>query len=1270
MAEAKSQVVSEDIGEDAERKRAEEALREAERKYHYILESSGQGIFQTTPDGRFIVANSALARMFGFESADELINTRTDISSQHYVEPQKREEFKRLFEENGFVQKFEYQAYQKDGSRIWISENVRAVRDDSGTVVYYEGTARDITERKQAEERLRESEERYRDLVENSRELICTHDLDGQILSVNRAAASVLGYDQSDYSGKKNLRDILAPEFRDEFDDYLRTIRNDGVASGLMLVQTAAGERRIWEYYNTLRTEGLPKPIVRGMAHDVTDRKRAEEALRELGRKYRDIFENAGEGIFQSTPNGQFIAANPALARMHGFASPEEFIQSRNDIPRQIYADPARREEFKLLLEEQGVVRGFEHQIFRKDGSKIWISVNARAVRDEQGGVWYYEGTAQDITERKHAEDQLRESEERYRELFENAKETIYVHDLDGRYTSVNRAAEKLSGYTREEILGKTFLDFIAPEYVEDVREHLCQKLVTHGETSYETEFIARNGRHVPVEVSSRLIYENGVPIAVQGMAQDITERKQAEDELSRQTEILQKIVDCIPVMINFTGADGRVKLVNEEWQRKLGWSLEEILTEEIDVFAECYPDPAYRHEVLNFTASANGDWLDFKTRVRDGAVIDTSWANINLSDGTTIGIGQDVTERKRAEEALRNAEQKFRNIFEHAVEGIFQTTPDGRFIAANPALARMFGFSSPEEMIRERADISKQQYVEPERRKEFKRLLEAQGVVHDFEYEGYRRDGSRIWASDSVRVVCDPDGTALYYEGFTEDITERKRSEKALRESEERFSKAFHSSPAALSIALLADGRLLEVNAAFLRMTGYTRDEIIGRTALEVGLWASPDCRLTMAETLREGAPVDDLEISYRRKSGELRDGLLSVDLIELQGEPCILGISQDITERKQAEEELKMREAQLTDAQRLAHLGSWEWDLATNIVTWSDELFRIWGVNPQEFGASYEAVLQLVHPDDRKSFATLIEKAVQEHQPYSFEHRIIRPDATRRIIHARGAVVVDEAGRAIRLFGTSQDITERKLAEDEIKATNDLLRALSAKLQSAREEEGARIARELHDELGSALTSLNWGLEEVDRRLTSGDHVDVSALREKIETMTTLVDTTIDTVRRISSELRPSVLDDLGLVEAIEWQAQQFQAQTGIIYQSDCSVEDIDLSREQSTAVFRIFQEALTNILRHAEATRFASTLKLESNNLVLTISDNGKGITANEVSRPQSLGLLGMRERAHLVGGEINITGAEGQGTVITVRVPLVAKRTTTVSAAARS
>jgi signal transduction histidine kinase len=154
----------------------------------------------------------------------------------------------------------------------------------------------------------------------------------------------------------------------------------------------------------------------------------------------------------------------------------------------------------------------------------------------------------------------------------------------------------------------------------------------------------------------------------------------------------------------------------------------------------------------------------------------------------------------------------------------------------------------------------------------------------------------------------------------------------------------------------------------------------------------------------------------------------------------------------------------------------------------------------------------------------------------------------------------------------------------------------------------------------------------------------------------MLRLIETTLSSVRRISSELRPSVLDDLGLAAAIEWQTEQFQARTGIICRCECSLENLDLSREQSTAVFRILQEALTNILRHAQATSVDIVMKAEAAELVLTIMDNGRGITENQRSGKQSLGLLGMQERAHLIGGQINIVGTEGQGTLITIRVPI--------------
>ncbi|HEX2270535.1 MAG TPA: PAS domain S-box protein, partial [Pyrinomonadaceae bacterium] len=205
-------------------------------------------------------------------------------------------------------------------------------------------------------------------------------------------------------------------------------------------------------------------------------------------------------------------------------------IRSCRDISRELYVQPTRRDEFKQLLEERGEVRGFEHQTFRRDGSKIWISVNAHAVRDDNGRILYYEGTAQDITERKRTEQALRESEERYRELFENSKDAFYVHDMKGVYVSVNRAAERLSGYRRQEIIGRHYSEFMTPEFARQVQRNLRKKLEAAGETTYEIEIITKKGKHLPVEISSRLIYEQGVPVGVQGCVRDISERKKAQE--------------------------------------------------------------------------------------------------------------------------------------------------------------------------------------------------------------------------------------------------------------------------------------------------------------------------------------------------------------------------------------------------------------------------------------------------------------------------------------------------------------------------------------------------------------------------------------------------------------------------------------------------------------------------------------------------------------------------------------------------------------------
>jgi PAS domain S-box-containing protein len=263
--------------------------------------------------------------------------------------------------------------------------------------------------------------------------------------------------------------------------------------------------------------------------------------VRQAEEKYRSIFENTVEGIFQSTPDGRFITVNPSMARILGYESPEEMVATVTDITHQLYVDPERRAEAAHIQEERGILQGLEFEAYRKDGEKIWLSLNRRSVRDENGAEIYREGSVEDITERKRAAEELRDSEKRYRDLVENARDLIYSHDLEGNYTSINRAGEQITGYTREESLSMNIAQTVAPEYLEKARRMIAGKLTGEEVTAYELEIIAKDGRRIPVEVNTRLVYQAGVPCGVQGIARDITDRRELEDQL-RQSQKLEAV--------------------------------------------------------------------------------------------------------------------------------------------------------------------------------------------------------------------------------------------------------------------------------------------------------------------------------------------------------------------------------------------------------------------------------------------------------------------------------------------------------------------------------------------------------------------------------------------------------------------------------------------------------------------------------------------------------------------------------------------------------
>lgn len=363
---------------------------------------------------------------------------------------------------------------------------------------------------------------------------------------------------------------------------------------------------------------------------------------------------------------------------------------------------------------------------------------------------------------------------------------------------------------------------------------------------------------------------------------------------------------------------------------------------------------------------------------------------------------------------------------------------------------------------------------------------------------------------------------------------------------------------------------------------------------------------------------------------------------------------LRREIVQRQQAEDRIRL----IIDA-----IPTMAWSLGPDGVV--DFLNQRWvdytGLSLERFN---EEPSRPIHPEDIPGVTERWRAEMAAGEPYDDELRLQRSDGEYRWFLVRNAPLHDERGNLVRWYGVAIDIEDRKQAEEKLKqsqerlrATTEQLRALSASLQSAREEEATRIAREIHDELGAALSSLRWDLEDFDEAISeTQDQSQLQELRKKIEAMMRLTDTTINTVRRIASELRPIALDALGLSEAIEWQARQFQDRTGIIVHLDCALENLDLNRERSTAVFRIFQEALTNILRHAQATSVNVQISAEEGEFILTISDNGRGITDDEKSGQHTLGLLGMRERAHLIRGKIDITGSNGKGTLISLRFPL--------------
>ncbi len=489
--------------------------------------------------------------------------------------------------------------------------------------------------------------------------------------------------------------------------------------------------------------------------------------------------------------------------------------------------------------------------------------------------------------------------------------------------------------------------------------------------------------------------------------------------------------------------------------------------------------------------------------------------------------------------------------------------------------------------------------------------------------------------------------------EALDDEIKEHREAEKALSKSEILFKQVWDISVDGMRVTD-EEGRIIAVNESFCKIVEMTEEQLEGQLfpviydesehaeALEIYAW---DLKNNELKTNFEAE-----RILWNKKKVWFE---FSNSFVQIEGTGIIvLSVINDITKRKMIELEIQKNEKRYrmlfnngNDAVFVNHLT------ADNHF---DQFIEVNDVARLRLGYSREEF----HRMDLSStlperYHTDLEKAKEKLLAVDhviFEVMQMRKD--KRQIPVEISAHLFEFDNRPTVLSIARDITERKIVEKKLKHTSNQLRNLSSRLQDIREEERTMIAREIHDELGQVITVLKIQVSLMANKL----HKDQNNLREKIDFVSQTLDQMVDTVQKITSKLRPGILDELGLIAAIDWQAQEFEKRTGIVCDSLILIKDISLDREKSTAIFRIFQEALTNIARHADADKISVILREEEEQLTLEITDNGQGIRKSQIENPRSLGILGMQERALVLGGTVQIRGVAGSGTHVKVAMPL--------------
>ncbi len=869
---------------------------------------------------------------------------------------------------------------------------------------------------------------------------------------------------------------------------------------------------------------------------------------------------------------------------------------------------------------------------------------------------------------RQRLEEELREQTRFLQSVLNSMADGVVMADETGTFRVWNPAAEHILGSgPAKKTVGQWSDDFTVflPDRVTPypAGDSPLARAIRGESVTGATLFLKRRSQRPDLwlDVSARpLRDEMGMVKGGVVVFRDITEAKRTDEALRDSQEQYRLLVTKANDIIYRTDALGRFTFVNPVAMRIMKYTEPELLGRRfIELIHPEHQRAAERFYRRQFIRQQSSTYYEFLALAKDGSEV---WIGQNvqvlLEEGQVVGfqaVARDITERKRAEEARLESEERLRSIVQSTSDAIVLMDTRGNVAFWNNGAENIFGYTADEIFGQPVTRIIPERFREAHLRGVARVAAAGRLTVKTdmFELAGLRKDGTEFPLEFSLAAWTTRSN--LFITGIIRDISERMQAEAALRESEERFRAIMDHSPALIFLKDL-EGRYLQANRQFETISHLTQMDLVGKTDDEIFPRAQAAVfRENDRKVLEADAPMQ-FEESALHDDGLHTSIVVKFPLRNATGRCYALcGIATDITDKQRTEE---IRQQLAKDRLLLLEStgeGIYGLDRQGHCTFINSAASRMLGYLPDELlGLNMHTHIH----HSRHNGATYPRASCHIHETLTdgtgrkVDDEIFwRKDGTSFPVEYSSFPVVEQ-GLVTGAVVVFLDITDRKRAEQQLTASHDQLRNLSARLESVREEERILIAREIHDELGQALTGVKLELSLLRDQLPDM----APALQNRFESISGLVDATIQSVRRIATDLRPIVLDQLGLIPAIEWQTDEFQSRTGIQCRLDIYLRSAPLSQAASTAMFRIFQEILTNVVRHAKASIVKITLQEQAGGLVLEVQDNGRGITDTELADPQSLGLVGMRERALLLGGNITFTGHAGSGTTVRVRIPL--------------